>query len=71
METEKAIVTFKDPNSDKEIVIDFVWDKETNDLDYNITFSKNYSLTENLDFNGFLANMFLNCLQATEEDTDE
>ena len=71
METEKALVTFKDPNSDKEIVIDFVWDKETNDLDYNITFSKNYSLTENLDFNGFLANMFLNCLQATEEDTDE
>lgn len=71
METEKAIVTFKDPNSNKEIVIDFVWDKETNDLDYNITFSKNYSLTENLDFNGFLANMFLNCLQATEEDTDE
>lgn len=71
METEKAIVTFKDPNSDKKIVIDFVWNKETNDLDYNITFSKNYSLTENLDFNGFLANMFLNCLQATEEDTDE
>ena len=69
---EKAIVTFRNPDNEKEIKIDFVWDKSTNDLDYNITFSKDYSMKEELDFNGFLANMFLNCLQADiEENKDE
>lgn len=70
---ERAKVTFKNPDNDKEINIDFTYDKEKSFLDYNITFSKDYSLTDNLDFNGFLANMFLTMLQseAEEEIKDE
>ena len=70
---EKAIVTFKDPDTNKEININFTWDKESNDLDYTISFSKNYSLSDNLDFNGFLANMFLKMLESSteEENKDE
>ena len=71
MQMEKAIVTFKNPDNEKEININFTWDKESNDLDYSITFSKNYSLSDNLDFNGFLANMFLKMLESdTEENKD-
>lgn len=65
---EKAKVTFKNPENEKEINIDLVYDKDSSFLDYNITFSKDYSLSENLDFNGFLANMFLTMLQ---NDVDE
>lgn len=69
---EKAIVTFKNPDNEKEININFTWDKDSNNLDYSITFSKNYSLSDNLDFNGFLANMFLKMLESdTEENKDE
>ena len=65
---EKAKVTFKNPENDREINIDFVYDKDTFYLDYNITLSNDYSLTEHLDFNGFLANMFLNMLQSNAEE---
>ena len=72
MQMEKAIVTFKNPDNEKEININFTWDKDSNNLDYIITFSKNYSLSDNLDFNGFLANMFLKMLESdTEENKDE
>lgn len=65
---EKAIVTFKNPDANKEIVIDFTYDKESSNLDYNITLSDNYSLKDNLDFAGFLANTFLAYLQAQEDE---
>lgn len=69
---ERAVVIFKNPDNNREIKIDFVYDKKDSFLDYNITFSEDYSMTENLDFVGFLANMFLNCLQAdVEENEDE
>lgn len=68
---EKSIVTFKDPENDKEIIINFIWDKDSNNLDYNITFSKNYSLADNLDFNGFLANMFLKMLEDNVEEENK
>lgn len=65
---EKAQVTFKNPENNKEINIDFIYDKETSFLDYNITISKDYDLKTNLDFVGFLANMFLNSLQYNTEE---
>lgn len=65
---EKAIVTFRNPDADKEIIIDFIYDKESSNLDYNITLSDNYSLKDNLDFAGFLANTFLAYLQAKEDE---
>ena len=65
---EKAQVIFKNPENNKEINIDFVYDKETSFLDYNITISKDYDLKTNLDFVGFLANMFLNTLQYNTEE---
>ena len=76
---EKAQVTFKNTDSEevKEVKIDFVFDKDEQFIDYKVTLSEGYSLDENLDFAGFLANVFLQALQytpvneATEETKDE
>ena len=64
---EKAIVTFKDPDSDKQIELSFRYTKEDGNLDYDIKLSDGYSLNSELDFIGFLANMFLTSLQVNKD----
>ena len=60
---ENAIVTFKDKNNNNTIDIELLYNKETSIVDYNIKFSENYSQNSEIDFIGFLANMFLQTLQ--------
>ena len=60
---ENAIVTFKDKNNNNTIDIELLYNKETSTVDYNIKFSENYSQNSEIDFIGFLANMFLQTLQ--------
>ena len=60
---ENAIITFKDKNSNNTIDIELLYNKETSIVDYNIKFSENYSQNSEMDFIGFLANMFLQTLQ--------
>ena len=63
---QKAIITFKNPElEDKNIVINFEIDNENQELKYNV--EHNYSDEENMDFAGYLAAMFLNVLNGTEE----
>lgn len=64
---EHAIVTFKNPDNNKEIVISFIFDKQKSYLDYNVKLSKDYDIKDNIDFNGFLATMFLNSLQVDKD----
>lgn len=60
---ENAIVTFKDKDSEKEIRVTLQYDKETSNLDYDVEMSAEYNANTQMDFIGFLANMFLNTLQ--------
>ena len=64
---ENAIITFKDRDSDKKIVITLSYDKESSNLDYDVDLDKSYSPNSKLDFIGFLASMFLKMLQTKEE----
>ena len=64
---EHAIVTFKNPDNNKEIVISFIFDKQKSYLDYDVKLSKDYDIKDNIDFNGFLATMFLNSLQVDKD----
>lgn len=64
---ENAIVTFKSKDTGKEINITLSYDKETSNLDYNVQLGTEYSSTTKMDFIGFLANMFLNCLQIEDK----
>lgn len=59
---ERAIVTFKNPEENREITITLDYNKETSVIDYDLKFSDNYSMTSNLDFSGFLAKMFIESL---------
>lgn len=63
---EKAIAIFKSPDTDRTITINFTYNKETSDLDYNIEFDKNTSAKDALDLPGFLAHMFLTSLQVNK-----
>lgn len=60
---EKAIVTFLNPETNKQIEINLVYNKETSDLDYDVKFSDETAAKEQMDFTGFLADMFLKSLQ--------
>lgn len=58
---EKAEVIFSAEG--KQIKINFTYNKETSDLDYDIKLSDGYSMTSQMDFIGFLAHTFLTSLQ--------
>lgn len=60
---EKAIILFKDPENNKSIEITLNYNKKNSSLDYDLKLSENYSMTENMDFIGFLAHTFLSSLQ--------
>ncbi len=59
---EKAIVTFKNVNSDNEIQINLTYDKEVGNLDYDVKFN-NCDENSNLDFVGILADIFIKSLR--------
>ena len=59
---EKAEVIFSSPEGNQ-IKINFTYNKETSDLDYDIKLSDGYSMTSQMDFIGFLAHTFLTSLQ--------
>lgn len=70
---EKAIVSFKNPENNKEVIISLEYDKENSNIEYNLNFSDNFSMTDQLDFSGFLAKMFIDSLvnNSTEEKKEE
>lgn len=59
---EKAIVTFKNVNSDNEIQINLTYDKKVGNLDYDVKFN-NCDENSNLDFVGILADIFIKSLR--------
>lgn len=64
---EKAIVLFKNPETNDSIEINLTYNKENSDLDYTINLSDGYSLNSNMDLVGFLAHMFLTSLQVNKD----
>lgn len=65
---QNANVTFKDKDTGRKISIDLQYDEETSSLDYNVDLDEEYTAKSNLDFIGFLADMFLGELAANAED---
>lgn len=63
---EKAEVTFKNTEQNTWIKISLLYDKESSNIDYDVKFSEGYSMNSQLDFTGFLADMFLNSLRNNE-----
>ena len=70
MQQEKAIVTFKNPETNDQIEISLSYNKETSDLDYDINFG-GYQWESKMDFPMFLAKMFLNSLQVEDNKEDK
>lgn len=68
---EKAIVSFLDPETQKEVKITMSYDKENSLIDYNVKLSDNYSASENLGFSSFLAKMFLDSLQTENKEENK
>ena len=64
---EKAVVLFKNPETNDSIEINLTYNKENSDLDYTINLSDGYSLNSNMDLVGFLAHMFLTSLQVNKD----
>lgn len=64
---EKAVVLFKNPETNDSIEINLVYNKENSDLDYTLSLSDGYSLNSNMDLVGFLAHMFLTSLQVNKD----
>ncbi len=64
---EKAIVTFKNPETNDSIELNFIYDKENSNLDYTLKLSDGYSLNSNMDLVGFLAHMFLTSLEINKD----
>ncbi len=65
---QNANVTFKDKDTGRKISIDLQYDEETSSLDYNVDLDEEYTAKSNLDFIGFLADMFLGELAVNAED---
>lgn len=65
---QNANVTFKDKDAGRKISIDLQYDEETSSLDYNVNLDEEYTAKSNLDFIGFLADMFLGELAVNAED---
>lgn len=65
---QNANVTFKDKDTGRKISIDLQYDEETSSLDYNVNLDEEYTAKSNLDFIGFLADMFLGELAVNAED---
>lgn len=63
---ENALVTFKDRNSDKFIEITFDYNRSDSTLDYTIKMDNNTSMNSQMDFIGFLAQIFLQALQTQD-----
>lgn len=61
---EKAIVTFKNPDTEEVIEITLSYDKENSIVNYNVEQSEEHKDEKPLNFIGFLATMFLNMLKA-------
>lgn len=64
---QNANVTFKDRDTGRKISIDLQYDEETSSLDYNVNLDEEYTAKSNLDFIGFLADMFLGELTVNAE----
>lgn len=64
---QNANVTFKDKDTGRKISIDLQYDEETSSLDYNVNLDEEYTAKSNLDFIGFLADMFLGELTVNAE----
>lgn len=64
---EKAEVIFKGAEG-QQITINFLYNKETSDLDYDVKLSDGYSMSSQMDFIGFLAHTFLTSLQLNNDD---
>ena len=64
---EKAIVTFKNPETNDFVELSFNYDKEKSNIDYTVVLSDGYSLNTNMDLVGFLAHMFLTSLQTNKD----
>lgn len=65
---QNANVTFKDKDTGRKISIDLQYDEGTSSLDYNVNLDEEYTAKSNLDFIGFLADMFLGELAVNAED---
>ena len=63
---EKTVVTFKTPDTEKFIELNFTYDKENSDLNYTVNLSEGYNLSDNMDLTGFLAHMFLTMLETNK-----
>ena len=62
---EKTLVTFTNLETNQSINISLSYDKKNSDLNYVLDMGEyKEKLSENMDLTGFLANMFLNTLQA-------
>ena len=59
---ETADVVFKGSEG-QQITINFKYNKEKSDLDYDVKLSDGYSMSSQLDFVGFLAHTLLTSLQ--------
>lgn len=70
---EKAIVSFKNPENNREVIISLEYDKENSNIDYDLKLSDNFNMKDQLDFSGFLAKMFIDSLvnNSTEEKKKE
>ena len=64
---EKAEVIFKGAE-EQQITINFLYNKETSDLDYDVKLSEGYSMSSQMDFIGFLAHTLLTSLQLNSDD---
>lgn len=64
---QNANVTFKDKDTGRKISIDLQYDEETSSLNYNVNLDEEYTAKSNLDFIGFLADMFLGELTVNAE----
>lgn len=70
---ERAIVTFKSEENGQEklITITLDYNRETSEIDYDLKFSDNYSMSSQLDFAGFLAKMFIESLQVENKEDNK
>lgn len=59
---EKAIVTFKNVDSENEIQVNLAYDRKVGNLDYDVKFN-NYNKDSELDFIGILADLFIKSLR--------
>lgn len=64
---QRAIITFKNPETKEYIDINLCYDKDQGDIDYDVKFSEGYNMTSELDLIGFLAHMFLTSLQNNKD----